>query len=381
MKKILKPILALTLLGALITSCTDESDLLILAAKGEYAILTPNSGDAVTLDLETPTNPGLSISWAKADYGITPTVITYNVEIDKSGDNFDTPVILTSSTDLFATVTSDALNTAALSLGLAPFEQGSLEVRIASSVGIPASDIKYSNVINYLVTPYSSDLPRIYVVGNFLANGGYGSDWTPANAVALASSDFGKTDSEGYIYFNQASFEYKFLPTNVSFDGDYGDDGNFSGALVQDNEVNAVGSSAGYYRVKANLGANTPANTQGLKYNIQKVSWGIIGFATLGNDSGWNQDIDMTYNATSKKWEITLPMTAGKFKFRYNDTWNVGDSQLNLGEFDASKTGENYGGKEMSYGGGDLTISTTGTYKISLDLSNPRDYQYTAVLQ
>jgi hypothetical protein len=34
------------------------------------------------------------------------------LEVDKSGDNFDTPLVLTTSTTTFANVNSEALNTA-----------------------------------------------------------------------------------------------------------------------------------------------------------------------------------------------------------------------------------------------------------------------------
>jgi hypothetical protein len=189
MKKFLKPILALTLISALMISCTDEQDLLIVSAQGEYEILTPTTGDAVTLSADLPTNPGLSVSWAKADYGTTPTVISYSVEIDKTGDDFDTPLVLTSSSNLFATINAETLNTAVLTLGLNPFEQGSIDIRIASSVGTPASDIKYSNVINYLITPYSTDLPRLMLLVTFLSNSGYGGGQLTAS---IASAGFVK---------------------------------------------------------------------------------------------------------------------------------------------------------------------------------------------
>jgi hypothetical protein len=80
----------------------------------------------------------------------------------------------------------------------------------------------------------------------------------------------------------------------------------------------------------------------------------------------------MTYNPTSKKWEITLALSAGgnEFKFRANDGWD-----LNLGK-DGNDADES-----MDFGGDNLSVTTAGTYKISLDLSNPRNYQYTVVLQ
>ena len=355
MKNIVKSFLSIALVASLI-SCEDEQDLLFLTPEGSFEILTPSSGDEVELSPSTPLNPGLTLSWEDANYGTTPTEITYEVEIDKTGDNFDTPLVLTSTTNTFVTINSAALNTAVLTIGLTPFSQGSIDVRIKSSVGSEGSEILYSNVINYLVTPFSTDLPKLYVIGNFLSNSGYGADWSPAATLpSLASSAFGQTDFEGYVMMNVASPEFKLIPTNTSFDGDYGDDGNFAGTLAQTGEENIQLSAAGYYRIRA--------NTSTLTYTVAPVSWGIIGAAT---PTGWDSDTDLTYNPTTKKLEITsIYLNPGPFKFRGNNAWNNG---FDLGTVNADG---------YLVDGGDLTFSgPAGNYKVILDLSNPRRYTY-----
>ena len=355
MKNIVKSFLSIALVASLI-SCEDEQDLLFLTPEGSFEILTPSSGDEVELSPSTPLNPGLTLSWEDANYGTTPTEITYEVEIDKTGDNFDTPLVLTSTTNTFVTANSATLNTAVLTIGLTPFSQGSIDVRIKSSVGSEGSEILYSNVINYLVTPFSTDLPKLYVIGNFLSNSGYGADWSPAATLpSLASSAFGQTDFEGYVMMNVASPEFKLIPTNTSFDGDYGDDGNFAGTLAQTGEENIQLSAAGYYRIRA--------NTSTLTYTVAPVSWGIIGAAT---PTGWDSDTDLTYNPTTKKLEIaSIYLNPGPFKFRGNNAWSNG---FDLGTVNADG---------YLVDGGDLTFSgPAGNYKVILDLSNPRRYTY-----
>jgi hypothetical protein len=355
MKNIVKSFLSIALVASLI-SCEDEQDLLFLTPEGSFEILTPSSGDEVELSPSTPLNPGLTLSWEDANYGTTPTEITYEVEIDKTGDNFDTPLVLTSTTNTFVTANSATLNTAVLTIGLTPFSQGSIDIRIKSSVGSEGSVILYSNVINYLVTPYSTDLPKLYVIGNFLSNSGYGADWSPAATLpSLASSAFGETDYEGYVMMNVASPEFKLIPTNTSFDGDYGDDGNFAGTLAQTGEENIQLSAAGYYRIRA--------NTSTLTYTVAPVSWGIIGAAT---PTGWDSDTDLTYNPTTKKLEIaSIYLNPGPFKFRGNNAWSNG---FDLGTVNADG---------YLVDGGDLTFSgPAGNYKVILDLSNPRRYTY-----
>jgi hypothetical protein len=93
-------------------SCTDEQDLLIVSAH-EYEILTPTTGDAVTLSADLPTNPGLSVLMGKSRLRYYTNCNSYSVEIDKTGDNFDTPV-LNKFSNLFATINAETLNTAVL---------------------------------------------------------------------------------------------------------------------------------------------------------------------------------------------------------------------------------------------------------------------------
>lgn len=360
MKNIIKSILALTLITSAFVSCTDEQDLAYSQPAGSFAILSPQSGEGVTLVPETPLNPGLALTWAPMNYG-TPTEVTYAVQIDKTGDDFDTPVTVLTTTSNFATISSETLNSSTLQLGLTPFTESAIDVRIMSTIGTTSSQLSYSDVITYLVTPYSTDLPKVYVVGSFLNASGYGNDWTPANAVPLAASAFGATDYEGFVYMNAASFEYKILPTNTSFDGDYGDDGSFSGSLVQTGESNCTGTGANYYRVKANTGS--------LTYSIEPASWGIIGFATTGSDAGWNNSTPLTYNTTTKKWQTIITLSSGDFKFRANNAW-----AMNLG-------GDSDADDSMNFDGPNLTNTAPGSYLVELNLSNPRKYSYTLTPQ
>ncbi len=354
MKNILKKRFTISALSLAFFSCEDEQDLFFLTPEADFEILSPNSGDAVELRPETPTNPGLSLTWAEADFG-TPTEITYAIEIDKTGDEFDTPFVVTSTTNTFATITSEELNSAVLGVGLTPFSQEGIDIRIKATIGTGTNE-SFSNTIVYLVTAYSTELPKLYVIGNFLFNSGYGSNWTPAGtSPPLAASAFGQTDFEGFVMMNEASPEFKLLPTNTSFDGDYGDDGNFAGTLAQTGESNIQLSAAGYYRIRA--------NTSTLTYTVAPVSWGIIGAAT---PTGWDSDTDLTYNPTTKKLEIaSIFLNPGPFKFRGNNAWSNG---FDFGTVNADG---------YLVEGGDLNFSgPAGNYKVILDLSNPRKYTY-----
>lgn len=353
-------------------SCETEDDVVFVAEESGELVFTNSLSSTYVLTPIASDNIGERFTWTDIDYGV-PTNITYELQSSITGDFDDaTTVGSTTNTEYVVTI-GEMLNLAALA-GLdndADTEDipntGPLYFRLRAFAG-DASLETFSPISTLTVElpegEATPELPKVYVVGNFLAVSGYGSDWTPADAVPLASSGEGNSQYEGYVYMNIDAPEYKILPTNESFDGDYGDDGTFSGSLLEEGEVNIVASGSGYYFIKADPDA--------LTYNAEVTEWAITGSAT---PAGWPdngvQDQDMTYNTNTGKWEITIALTAGTddaFKFRANDDWaiNYGDAGAD-GILDFND-------------GTNLTVDTAGTYFIELDFSDPRNYTYTATL-
>lgn len=372
MKNILKSVFIL--FGALTISCStdDVENRPIIEGVDSPVLSAPDAGSSYTLSTETMDQQAERFVWSKANYN-GDVAVSYTLEIDVEGGDFSAAQSLGGTTGtLQFSVTEEALNTACLSLGASPFEASSYDVRVVSSAS--GFDMMASNKVTIIVTPFTTDLPKLWIPGSYQSESGYGdADWTHSAAAQLAADAFGSTKFEGYLYLANNVVADSDNGLKFSSQGDwsgtnYGDDGTFSDVLSPTG--GNIGGNAGYYRVKV--------DTEELTYNLQPVTWGIIGAAT---PTGWDSDTNMTYNPTTKKWEIIIALTVEKFKFRYNDTWNVGDAQWNLGLFDASKTGENYGGENMSYGGGDISVTTAGTYLVELDLSNPRDYKFTMTLQ
>lgn len=363
MKKILK-LSTLALLLIVGVSCEND-DQTIASATGGPELLTPLDGSSYVLDPAAGSNEVTTLVWNHADYSVQ-TEVNYDVEVALAGTDFATTVAGGSTTNRFVVWSHEALNTVALEAGLTPYTAGDLEVRIKSSLGSNAEMVAYSNVITITITPYTTDLPKIAVPGNH-------QGWSPPTAPLMASSGFGQTNFEGYISLDG---EFKFLRPKADgtfdWDGDsadWGDDGTFSGVLLNTGETNCT-ATAGYYWVKA--------NTATLTYSITPITtWGIIGSATPG---GWDSSTPMTYNPTTKKWSIVVTLVDGEYKFRSNNIWNAGSVQYNLGGFQADKVGDDYAGESMSYGGANLVV-TAGTYLVELDLSNPRAYTYTLTPQ
>ena len=349
MKNLLK-IGALAVLFIANVSCEND-DQTIINPSGGPELLTPLTGSAYVLNPATASAEVTTLVWNHADYGVQ-TEINYEVEFSIADTEF---AVITSgglTNNRFITFTHESLNAIALSAGLTPYTAGDLDLRIKSSLGTNEDVIAYSNVVTITVTPYTTDLPKLAVPGNH-------QGWSDANnfesAPRIAASGFGETDYEGYMWLDG---EFKFLaPNGATFawgNTDYGDNGDFSGILVETGESNCS-AIAGFYRVRA--------NTTDLTYTTTAVSWGIIGSAT---PTGWDSDTDLTYNPTTKKLEIaSIALVPGAFKFRGNNAWSNG---FDLGTVNADG---------FLVDGGDLTFSgAAGNYKVILDLSNPRRYTY-----
>ncbi len=345
-------------------SCNNDDDILQISEGSFGNILTPEAGQSIILNpFENQTNTAITVSWEDASYSV-PTEINYTVEIASSGTNFENSILIGNTNTNAISVNIANFNGQVVQAGLFPFVEGSLDLRVKSNIGDENLLPQYTNPITLAVTPFTTDLPKIAVPGNH-------QGWDPPNAPLLASSAFGETDYEGFVWLDG---EYKFLAPDQTgaFDWgntDWGDDGSFTGLLVETDESNCT-ADAGYYLLIANTSNNDieeflDANS----YEAIPTSWGIIGNAT---PTGWDSDTDLIYDPETRTLSITMDLIAQEapdngIKFRANDDWPI-----NLGDTDADGT--------MEYSGDNIGVSASGNYTIILDLSNPREYTYSLIL-
>jgi hypothetical protein len=347
MKKIFT-LVAVLISAATFWSCDDNiEELPILAPKTNPVIEAPATSGNYVLNFTEKDKLAERLIWSKANFTVD-TEVTYTVEIDLNGRKFAKVKSLGSTKTTNLGFTVGALNTIITDgLLLAPFTPHNLQVRVKADVGGGVTPL-YSDPIELNVTPYTTAVPKLAVPGNH-------QGWKPETAPVLAASEFGKTDFEGYVWLDG---EHKFVAQDnlgkfAWGNTDWGDDGTFTGKLVEKNEKNAKAATAGHYYIKA--------DTKKLTYSEVKYSWGLIGSATPDQ---WNSDQDMTFDKTKGTWTITLNLTAGEIKFRANDdwAWNYGDDGAN---------------KSVESGGANIKVSDAGNYTIVLDLGTPRDYKYT----
>lgn len=189
-----------------------------------------------------------------------------------------------------------------------------------------------------------ADITKFFVVGDY--NGWNNSETTKF----IISTETSNGMAEGYIYLTSGGIK---LTTDHSWDNahTFGDDG--AGNLTNPGDNISVPAD-GYYLIKASL--------NDMSYSLTRMNWGIIGNAT---PSGWDGQTALTYNATLNKWIGGFSLVSGEFKFRANDDWdyNYGSTALD---------------NTLDAGGTNIAITQENDYAITLDLSVPNEYTFSA---
>ncbi|WP_417354352.1 SusE domain-containing protein [Flavobacterium sp.] len=367
MKKIFNfSVLALLFMSVL--SCSSDDDITIVESDSAPVLISPEDGSSIVLSPDLSDNPALTLVWDHSVYTVD-TEIDYTIEMAVAETDFAAPVIAGTTTTHVYSLNVEELNTVASSLGLTPFESSAVEVRIVSSLGDNSDLAMISNAITINITSYTTESPKLWIPGGYQPTSGYGPDaFTHSTAPTLSAIAYGDVDFEGYMYIaddiTSPDNGFKFS-SQANWDGTNYGQGAADGELSSDGGAANIVADAGYYLVKV--------NTEDLTYSMTATEWGIIGNATPG---GWDNSTPMTYDPETKKWSIVVELTPQSapdngWKFRANNSWDI-----NLGDTTVNSTDGT-----LSYGGNNIGVAAAGTYLITLDLSNPRNYTYTIELQ
>ena len=215
----------------------------------------------------------------------------------------------------------------------------------------------YGNDVQFttLVSTRIWNIPGDYVAASY--PGSTFADWSPDKSPQVKSIETGPDNLEGYVYMANTSNSWKFA-TQLNWDGpNYGD----GGAGKLDANGGNFSSPKGYYKINVNAAA-VP-----MTYTALATTWGIIGNATPG---GWGSDTQMEFDPAKQIWKLGATLTQQAppndgMKFRANGTWD-----LNYGDTGADGS--------LDAGGTNIGVSLTADYSITLDLSHPFAYKFTA---
>lgn len=350
MKNNFRNLLLLTVLAGQFASCKKDEVRAVMQAGTKPALTA--SASSIVLDTSKASTTVETFSWTASDFGYKAAV-AYTLQFAKAGTNFASVEEVSVSNAATKGYTGADMNQLALKLGLAFNTAAPIDVRVKASVGSSVA-APVSNVVTFTVMPYQVivNYPSLYVPGDY-----WNPTWTPDKSPKVSS----KTNNgayEGYVYFANASSNFKFTSDPDWNHTNYGDGG--TGKLSASGSAgNLAVSGAGYYRVAA--------NTNDLTWSATKTTWGIIGNAPTASNN-WSSDVAMTYNTTTQVWTVTTNMVAGEFKFRANADWN--NSLNNFGD-NAPADGV------PDYNGSNIAVTAAGNYTVTLDLHIPGNYTYT----
>lgn len=223
MKNISQFVFLLLLLTAFMWSCKKDENKIYFEG-GTAPVLTASSTD-IPLSFATSDNEAVTFSWVNPNYkfttGVSSQNVSYVLEIDTTGANFNNPnkKAIAISQDLSQTITVGTFNDYLLNqLVLKPGMPHNIDVRIKSTLANSSVPL-YSNVLKFTVTPYTIP-PKVtppatgelWIVGNAVAGG-----WdNPIKAPYDVTQKFTKVSETLYELTVQfvGGGGYKLIQTN-----------------------------------------------------------------------------------------------------------------------------------------------------------------------
>lgn len=202
------------------------------------------------------------------------------------------------------------------------------------------------NLTNAGLYTYSMEETTIELSSAYMTLPGSYQGWSPDAAdcyrVVSDARDFKYTGS----YYFEESTEFKFYDQG-SWIGIMGsmtwNDAHTSITFAIGDGDNIVVPESAFYKITV--------DTKKMVATMAMASWEVIGSATEG---GWDYGQPMTYDPSTDTWNITIVLSDGEIKFRWDASWTI-----------------NFGGdlNELTQDGPNIAV-TAGTYYIVLDANN-----------
>ena len=324
-KKILNIIVFAIIAVMGLIACDDRNDTIIDTTKSP--IVVDLSTSKLILDSNFPKNPALTIFWDATQYTV-PTEIQYRIEVS-SDDKFTKPFTLNTLKESIrsSTFTAEQMNTAAVSIGLVPYVEGKMYIRVISYLGSNNSMVATSNITSLKITPYKLSYPDFYLVGEASYVG-----WNAGASQILYKSD---NFSTIYTYLENGK-NFRFLGqqgwdgTNYSINADGIRDSYKYFRQVSSNIIKAPGDEenmqftgeTGIYKVTIDADSEVKSLTA--------IASPIFGFDfpavyLVGNvaGNGWDATnaIAMTKVSEGKFEYVTTLSSDAEFKIIGQQSW------------------------------------------------------------
>ena len=251
--------------------------------------------------------------WKRTEYGIQIST-NYVVEIDDNANFSSAKTLGTTSSDQLP-VTIETINDAMLALGLPPFEESTVHIRVKSTINGITSEPIFSTPIDRAATTFQSSECGSFCTVGIIGDATQGG-WDKDTDMRLA--DATKVDKETWTIT-----VYLVGGKKVKFRASDSWDTNWGATAFPDGTGTAGGPdipvpTTGYYKVTFN--SESGAYTFTALATPTFTTIGIIGSGTPG---GWDTDTNLTQDpANVHVWTGTVTLTDGAAKFRANDAWD-----------------------------------------------------------
>lgn len=360
----MKKILAISFIAAVvIAACTKVPDLPYYD-NGTAVVLTPST-QSVVPTLADSTKEIISFSWTSPDYATDSNTYKYVLEIDTTGRNFAKVSTRIITGKLTASLTGRQINAILLNYGYALGTPVKLDVRVTSSYGNNNEQYK-SNVVTVTVTPFND--PAKLVTSNSSVTCALNTAGQLSNTFSWTQPFAGYTDTISYV------LQYDSATKNFTNAKDFAVGNNKLSKGLTQGEMNETALNSGIpggnsgkieYRIKATTAQGAISYSNAVSVTIQSYL-PIVRFylpggyqAATGNGNDWDPGTapefirDTRTNALNKLYYMYIYLPAGaEFKVTQGRSWDI-----------------NYGGSggTLSSGGANLSVATSGFYRISID--------------
>lgn len=360
-------ILGALFLALLNSSCEDLMSDPILTSKDELTLKVSNSD--VVLDERKP-NENLTLTWTTGTNSGTSASISYELQIDKKGNNFAHPLKYEMGTNSFShSINATTLNSIVLNtFSVLPGVSQKFEARVTATVANSA--VPQVAIASFSVTPYQPVSKELYIVGSATSAG-----LNIANAIQLipSASTPGKFVFQGIL--SPGSFK---LP--VSKDACLCQDFYTKSATDATMMVHNIGGSGqdlqwqitqvGQYKITADL-LNLTITIEASAGPLFTQIW-IVGDAS---PSGWTVDSPKPFTLDANNpflFTYEANFVPGSFKILAGSLGNwcgewyrpLTDGQALSSTSVAQNSGCTVDNKW------NLTAANAGRYKITLNIQN-----------
>ena len=195
-----------------------------------FNLLTPDNNIVITADVFGTPNEEVAFTWEEAVTTSGTGVIEYTVLFDEFDGDFSEPLLtFPILSGLSFTMTHQEIGDNFASNANVKW---TVIAKITDSTTELKADAKYVNWDVFVIN-------ELYLVGSH--NG-----WNNATATAFTNDGNGAFSLQIDLL---AGAEFKFLPTQTNFEGDWGEDPANPGKLIQEGENNASVANAGTYLI------------------------------------------------------------------------------------------------------------------------------------